>query len=101
MPVSILEVQALKISNKVRKVQNYLIDINDDDRFVVGVQLDDVSLKSRFSILKTDQPCNVYSPKIDNGIEARRNTIGEYRPDRTKPKETCYRAQHWELEDWG
>lgn len=91
----------MQINNKVINIKKYLSDIQNDDRFVVGVQIDDISLKDRFSILKTDQPVNVYSPKINNGINARRNTIGEYKPNRTKPKETCYRAQHWKLKDWG
>lgn len=96
-----MEVQPMKITHRVRKIKKYLGDIQDDNQFVVGVQLDDISLKSRFSILKTDQPCNVYSPKIDNGIDARRNTIGEYKPDKTKPMETCYRANYWILPNRG
>lgn len=91
----------MQISKRVVNIKRYLTDVKDDDRFVVGVQLDEASLKDRFSILKTDQPVDVYSPKITNGINAKRNTIGEYKPDKSKPKETCYRAQYWELKDWG
>ena len=91
----------MQISKRVVNIKRYLTDIKDDDRFVVGVQLDEASLKDRFSILKTDQPVDVYSPKITNGINAKRNTIGEYKPDKSKPKETCYRAQYWELKEIG
>jgi hypothetical protein len=91
----------MKTTHKVRKIKKYLVDIQDDDRFVVGVELDDINLNDRFSTLKTDQTVDVYSPKIDNGIDARRNIIGEYKADKTKPMETCYRANYWTLPNRG
>lgn len=35
------------------------------------------------------------------GIMSKRNTVGEFIADKTKPKETQYRAQNWSLKDWG
>lgn len=35
------------------------------------------------------------------GIMSKRNTVGDFIADKTKPKETQYKAQNWSLKDWG
>lgn len=87
----------MRITHYIRKPQNYLADISSKSKFVVGTVIDVQSLSKRFKKLST----KVYVPKIENGINGQRNIIGEYKPDKTKPKETRYRVAEWHLTDWG
>lgn len=91
----------MKILNKIRNPEKYLVDITDKQKFVIGIQVSSNTLKEKFDVFETKQGNKVYSPQIVNGIYAKRNTLGEYIPDKTRPKEICYRALQWELRDWG
>ena len=35
----------------------------------------------------------------DIGIMSKRNTVGDFIAEKTKPKETQYKAQNWSLKD--
>lgn len=93
------------INHKIRKPIRYLTDILDKSKFVIGVEISGNVLNDRFVKLQNENAANedsyVYSPKIKNGIYAKRNTIGEDIPNKNKPKETSYRAMYWRLKDWG
>lgn len=91
----------MDITHRVINIQKYLIDVQNQDQFVVGVQVDDSSLKERFDRLEITNSVEAFSPKISNGINAERNILGEFRPDKSQPKEIAYRAHHWKLKDWG
>lgn len=87
------------IKHKIRKSKKYLLNLTADTNFVVGTEIEASTLKNKFEVV--DPYNQVYIPKLQNGINSKRNTIGEFKPDKNKPKETAYRAQEWTLQDWG
>lgn len=90
------------IKNKVRKISRYLTDILDDEQFIVGVQINSDDLSHCFNIVETSQQSvTVYTPKLQNGINAVRNTIGEFKINKAKPKEESFQIHPWHLQDWG
>lgn len=95
------ETHTMEVNHKVIRVQKYLLDIADEEKFVVGVELTKEKLLERFATVKTDQLEDIYSPKVTNGINSIRNTIGEFKPNKSKPKEMCWRSQEWHVRDWG
>lgn len=91
------------LKKRINSVEKYLIDISDNQKFFIGIKIESKGIKDILSekFDKTDENGLMFIPKPYNGIMAQRNTVGEYLPDKSKPKETAYRAQSWSLTDWG
>lgn len=87
---------------RIRSVKKYLADIDENGTFYIGVQVDSKVkniLTQYFDVL--DSKKTLFMPQPYIGIMSKRNTVGEFIADKTKPKETQYRAQNWSLKDWG
>lgn len=77
-------------------------DIKEQGDFIIGVKASDDRqkfIRENFDFLDSKNEIFIPSPFL--GIMSQRNSVGEEIPDKTQPKETAYRAQHWELRDWG
>lgn len=90
----------MKINHKIRNAKKYLTDIPISSKFVVCVVLSKGELNEKFDMIEAKEK-SIYSPKLSNGVNARRNTIGEFVINKNKPKEYRYRAHEWHLKDWG
>ncbi|MBL3537995.1 hypothetical protein JMK96_11060 [Lactobacillus sp. GPR40-2] len=87
---------------RIRSVKKYLADIDENGTFYIGVQVDSKVkniLTQFFDVM--DSKKTLFMPQPYIGIMSKRNTVGEFIADKTKPKETQYRAQNWSLKDWG
>lgn len=60
----------MKILNKIRNPEKYLVDITDKQKFLIGIQVSSNTLKKKFDAYETKQENKVYSPQIANGIYA-------------------------------
>lgn len=91
------------LKKRINNVENYLSDILDNQNFFIGIKIESENIKKILSekFDKTDEKSLMFIPKPYNGIMAQRNTVGEFLPDKSKPKEIAYRAQSWSLTDWG
>ncbi|WP_273754925.1 hypothetical protein [Leuconostoc mesenteroides] len=91
------------VKKRINNVQKYLSDISENQPFFIGIKIEPIQtqkiLSEKFN--KADETGLVFIPKPYNGIMAQRNTVGEFLSDKSKPKETAYRAQSWSLKDWG
>jgi hypothetical protein len=91
------------LKKRINNVEKYLSDISDNQKFFIGIKIElnkiQKILSEKFN--KTDENGLIFIPKPYNGIMAQRNTVGEFLSDKSKPKETAYRAQSWSLKDWG
>ena len=91
------------LKKRINNVEKYLSDISDNQKFFIGIKIElnkiQKILSEKFN--KTDENGLMFIPKPYNGIMAQRNTVGEFLSDKSKPKETAYRAQSWSLKDWG
>lgn len=94
--------QNLEIKMKrIRSVKKYLSDIDEKGTFFIGVQVDSKikdKLNQNFKNIGKKEPLFIPNPYI--GIMSERNTVGEIVPDKTKPKEICYKAQPWTVTHW-
>ena len=54
------ETHIMEVNHKVIRVQKYLLDIADEEKFVVGVELTKEKLLERFATVKTDQLEDMY-----------------------------------------
>lgn len=90
----------MKITNKrIRNVNNYLTDIEENTAFILGVRVNkDVQVKIDDNFDGNKR--NGFIPQPSIGIQSMRNTVGEFRPDKTKEKEIAYRDFYWELPDF-
>lgn len=89
--------------SRVRNTIRLLSDIEENQAFYLGVNLSD---STRKIIEKKLNVSNLYEgltifPTPFNGIMSVRNAVGEFVPQKDKPKEIAYRSQSWEIEDWG
>lgn len=89
--------------SRIRKTNRLLSDIEENQAFYLGVNLSD---STRKIIEKKLNVSNLYEgltifPTPFNGIMSKRNSVGEFISQKDKPKETAYRSQSWEIEDWG
>ncbi|MDF7639280.1 hypothetical protein PT285_07685 [Lactobacillus sp. ESL0791] len=89
------------IKKHIRKVENYLSDMNQDSKFILGVRLNSRVSNIIFSQFDSLNDNKLFIPKPYIGKISQRNTIGEFVPDKSKPKEIAYRAHEWTLKDWG
>lgn len=89
--------------SRIRNTNRLLKDIEGNQNFYLGVRLSDKNIKivqEKFDILELNENKMIF-PSPFNGIMSKRNAIGEFIPQKGKPKETAYRSQSWELIDWG
>lgn len=56
-------------------------------------------LMDTFEVEEVKADISIFPPPF-LGIMSERNSVGEYIAQTDKPKETAYRAQEWELDDW-
>ncbi|MDF7683345.1 hypothetical protein PT287_07500 [Lactobacillus sp. ESL0679] len=92
----------MKITKKrIRKVEKYLSDISQDAEFMLGVRLNSNVMNiinEKFDSVNGDK---LFIPRPYIGKMSQRNTVGEFIPDKSKPKEIAYRTHEWVLKDWG
>ena len=87
----------------IRNTHKLLNDIEIDQKFFLGVEIsDDISniIMNQLNISEVTDGQMIYPSPI-NGIMSERNSVGEFVPQKDKPKETAYRSQSWELTDYG
>ncbi|MFH5835598.1 hypothetical protein ACHAL6_05885 [Proteiniclasticum sp. C24MP] len=89
--------------SSIRTTKQLLNDIEENQKFFLGVCLKEETLeiierKLNFADIREGQ---MIFPNPFNGIMSERNAIGEFIPQKSKPKETAYRSQSWETKDWG
>lgn len=88
---------------RIRNAQKYLLDIDEGSLFKIGNVISESMLpiiKEKFGAESVNIGDRFFpSPLI--GTMAKRNSVGEWIPQKDKPKETAYRAQEWNLQDWG
>lgn len=88
---------------RVRRTKKLLSNIGEGDFFVLGVKIDKEikdKIKEKLNIAEIKKGISIF-PAPFLGIMSERNSIGEYIPEKDKPKETAYRAQEWAVKDWG
>lgn len=89
--------------SRIRKSKKLLSDLEPYQKFFLGIEISDEIkkiLKEKFKILEFVDKTTIF-PSPVYGIVSRRNAIGEFIPQKDQPKEIAYRAQSWELIDWG
>jgi len=89
--------------SSVRSTKKLLNDIEKNQKFFLGVILKEKNLEiveRKFGFSDRQEGQKIF-PNPFNGIMSKRNAIGESVPQKELPKEIAYRAQHWELKDWG
>lgn len=89
--------------SKIRKSKKILSDIRSNQKFILGIEITDrieEILNKKLNISEYDYRTTIF-PSPVYGIMSRRNAIGEFIPQKNKPKEVAYRAQSWKLTDWG
>ena len=88
---------------KIRNINKVIGNIKLKQDFVIGVEMSsDIKdiLKEKFYLDELVIGTELFpSPLI--GIMSRRNSIGEYIPQKDKEQEIAYRALDWHLKDWG
>lgn len=88
---------------RIRTTTKLLSGIENNSNFVLGTKLtEDIQKKlmDTFEVEEIKADILIFPPPF-LGIMSERNSIGEYIAQTDKPKETAYRAQEWELDDWG
>lgn len=91
------------IQSRIRNTNRLLKDIEDKQNFYLGVKLSNNNIKiiqEKFGICEPDKNKAIF-PSPFNGIMSKRNAVGEFIPQKDKPKETAYRPHSWELPKWG
>ncbi|WKK69239.1 hypothetical protein [Brochothrix thermosphacta] len=89
--------------SRIRNTNKLLNDVEKNLTFFIGVNLNEITLKiiqRKLNITKINKKETVF-PTPFNGIMSERNSVGEFIPQKNKPKETAYRSQSWETQDWG
>lgn len=87
----------------IRNTTKLLSDIEKNQDFYLGVNLNDSTRKvieERLNVSNLYEGLTIF-PTPFNGIMSVRNSVGEFVPQKDKPKETAYRSQSWEIKDWG
>lgn len=92
----------MKINKKrIINVKNYLSDLKENQEFYIGAYSNSKikeKVKKDFDCL--DSKDHIYIPLPSLGINSERNCMGEFIPDKTKPKEIAYRPRTYRLKDW-
>lgn len=89
--------------SRILSTKKLLSDVEQNQKFYLGVKLTDSNLeiiKNKLDILTLHEGLIIF-PTPFNGAMSRKNAVGEMIPQKDKPKETAYRAQTWEIKDWG
>ena len=89
--------------SRIRKSKKLLNDLEPNQKFFLGIEISDEIkkiLNENFKILDLVDKTTIF-PSPVYGIMTRRNAIGEFIPQKDQPKEIAYRAQSWEVTDWG
>lgn len=93
----------MKITKKrIVNVKKHLSDINKDDLFYLGIRNNSIVsnlIKKDFDIIDSEH--SEFMPKPYLGKYSQRNSVGETIPDKSLNKIKAYRAQSYELVDWG
>ena len=89
---------------RIRNTKRLLKDISEQGNFFLASEISP-AMKVKIANVEgwTDWNQHPYAffPAPLYGKMSVRNAEGEYVEDRTKPKETAYRALEWELPNWG
>jgi predicted transcriptional regulator len=88
---------------RIRDTKKLLSNVKPGETFVLGIEIDDEIEKILDAIAKNVEIGFDYLifPDPELGIMSKRNAVGEFIPQKNLPKEVAYRAQEWELTDWG
>lgn len=89
--------------SRIRNTNKLLNDIEENQAFFLGVNLNDSTrsiIEEKLNVSELYEGQTIF-PTPFNGIMSVRNSVGEFVPQKDKPKETAYRSQSWEIEDWG
>lgn len=89
--------------SRILTTKKLLNDIDENKKFYLGVKLNEKAreiIKQKLNSTSLVEGELVF-PNPFNGIMSERNAIGEFVPQKDKPKETAYRPQTWEIKDWG
>lgn len=88
---------------RIRCTKKLLRNVNPEETFILGIEINEDVMKKLNAItnsMEIKTGVQIF-PDPELGIMSKRNAIGEYTPQKNLPKETAYRAQEWELRDWG
>lgn len=89
--------------SRIRNTNKLLSDIEEDQTFYIGVKLHESTieiLQGKLNLSNIDENVTIFPSPI-NGIMCKRNSVGEFIPQKDQPMETAYRSQTWEIKDWG
>lgn len=94
----------MKLEKKrIRTTNGLLSEIDEDSTFILGTKVNkkvEKKVKEVFDLEQVGEELSIF-PTPFLGIMSKRNSIGEFIPQKDKPKETAYKAQEWTLDDWG
>ena len=88
---------------RIRNPKIYLGDMEENTLFTIGNILTDNILSiliEKFGLVDPREG-EIFFPSPLIGIMCKRNAVGEFIPQKDKPKETAYKAQEWDIKDWG
>ncbi|WLR60629.1 hypothetical protein [Guptibacillus hwajinpoensis] len=87
---------------RIRKASKYMSHIAEGEKAYIGLAItEDVSTRLKEIGFDTLYPGESLVPSPKLGTVSRFNANGKSVPEKDKPKETAYRQQYWEWEDWG
>lgn len=71
------------VKKRINNVKNYLSDISDNQPFFIEIKIEPNQTQNILSekFNKVDENGLVFIPKLYNGIQAQRNTVGEFLSD--------------------
>lgn len=76
--------------------------ISDGEKAYIGLSItDDIAVRMKEIGFKSLNPGESLIPSPKLGITSKFNSNGKDLPEKDKPKETAYRQQYWEWQDWG
>jgi len=94
----------MKIEGKkrIRKSGKYMSHIADGEKTYIGLAITpEVAVRLQEIGFKSLLPGESLVPAPKFGPVSKFNVNGKEVPQKDKPKETAYRQQHWEWQDWG
>ena len=87
---------------RIRKSGKYTSHIGEGEEAYIGLAItEDIAIKLKEIGFKTLNPGETLVPSPKLGTISKFNANGKEIPQKDKPKETVYRQQYWEFEDWG
>lgn len=94
----------MNISGKkrIRKSEKYMSHITNGEKAYIGLSItEDMAVKLQEIGFKRLQPGESLVPAPKFGPVSKFNVNGKDVPQKDEPKETAYRQQYWEWQDWG